>query len=232
MPQHHPLGRVESDRKLSQLPCPRARYSELSELHPEIAGVRTQVAPHYVNAEYDGFARYARLDGSPLRTLPAVPWADFAHQKYVLVMDGTTAAAKLAKALATGAVVLLPNSSYEQWFEPELVAWKHFVPLWQEGIEDIFPRLAFLEANPAVAERIGHEARSFACKHLVPEGRACWWREMVRVYRQSLMTYDVDDALVRLRLQQFPDMLRVTPRNLACVDIDIGPSCLWNRDAV
>jgi len=123
-------------------------------------------------------------------------------------------------------VVLLPESTFEQWFEPDLTPWIHYVPLWEKRAEDIINRLLFLEANPRITESLSRNARTFACTHLTFEGRTCWWLHMAQVSRRHLFTYDVDDALVKKRMTQVT-LVQISKENLVCKEVFGGPHCVW-----
>lgn len=140
--------------------------------------------------------------------------AEFAKAKYVLVTDGQVSAGKLANALALGSVVLRPMSRWEQYFEPALQEYVHFVPVWTDDKDDILAKLEWLEREPELAQRIADEGRRFACHHLTQHARTCFWREAVRRYN-ALMLYRVTDELVEARKREFP-MVRVTPDLIRC----------------
>jgi hypothetical protein len=155
-------------------------------------------------------------------------------------MDGYSSAGKLSGALALGSVVLLPASNYEQYFEPALAPWVHYVPIWISSRDDILGVVTWLQSNPAAAERIAMSGRAFVCHHLTLAGRTCWWKRMAEAYQASLLGYELDDAWFASRRATFGDgMLKLTPDVLACDDegsntwhVNSPPRCVWKGPPV
>lgn len=159
-------------------------------------------------------AEWRRPDGGFVDARPRIPLDEFAKARYVLVTDGQVSAGKLAHALALGSVVLRPASRWEQYFEPALQEYVHFVPVWTHAEDDLLAKVTWLEREPETAARIAEEGRRFACRYLAEHGRACWWLEVVRRYN-ALMAYRVTDTLLAERMRDFP-MLRVTADTIRC----------------
>lgn len=157
---------------------------------------------------------WKRPDGGFVEMRPRIPLDEFAKAKYVLVTDGQVSAGKFANALALGSVVLRPMSRWAQYFESALQEYVHFVPVWTDDKDDLLAKVAWLEREPQLAQRIAEEGRRFACHHLTQHGRNCWWREVVRRYN-DLMDYRVTDELVAERKREFP-MVRVTADLIRC----------------
>ena len=67
---------------------------------------------------------------------PRVNMTSFGEHKYVLSTDGWVAGGKLSQLLATGSVVLKPQSMYRMYYEYFLSPNVHYVPLWQHGLHD------------------------------------------------------------------------------------------------
>ena len=93
-------------------------------------------------------------------------------------------------------------------FEPLLVPYAHYVPLWDEPADadghGVVRRLAWLEAEPDIAQRIAHAGRRFACDVLGPRGRQAMWRSLLQRYSALVRRRGgpaVDNAFVARRLQ-------------------------------
>jgi hypothetical protein len=87
--------------------------------------------------------------------------ARFADYKFALHIDGNTSAAGFFEKFALGCCVLRVESLYEQWFEPRVQAWTHFVPVARD-FSDLTEILTFLMKHPALAERIAQAGYEFA----------------------------------------------------------------------
>lgn len=194
--------------------CPRTYFSYLAQDRKEVAGVALDVGPINLVRQDIATAEWKRPDGGFVEERPRIPLDQFARAKYVLVTDGQVSAGKFANALALGSVVFRPNSRWEQYFEPALVEYVHYVPVWTHSREDLLAKVEWLEREPELAQRIAEEGRRFACHHLTQHGRNCWWREVVRRYNH-LMAYSVTDALVEERKRDFP-MVRVEADTIRC----------------
>jgi hypothetical protein len=87
--------------------------------------------------------------------------ARFADYKFAIHIDGNTSAAGFFEKFALGCCVLRVASVYEQWFEPRLQAWTHFVPV-AADLSDLREVLWFLIKHPALAETIAQAGFEFA----------------------------------------------------------------------
>jgi hypothetical protein len=87
--------------------------------------------------------------------------ARLADYKYALHIDGNTSAAGFFEKFALGCCVLRVESVYEQWFEPRVQAWTHFVPVARD-FSDLTESLTFLIKHPVLAERIARAGYEFA----------------------------------------------------------------------
>jgi hypothetical protein len=216
--------------------CPRTYFTELTERMRNASGaVELDVATMNQLTEDTPAGIYRSSDNKTVKARPPVPLSDFSGSKYVCVTDGIVSAGKLSAALALGSVVLLPASSFSQYFEPALLPWVHYVPIWVDQRDDIIGAVAWLHAHPAAARRIAKAGRAFACRHLVLSGRTCWWKRMAQLYQDSLLGYKLDDAWFAARRDAFgDDMVQLTPDVLVCDAptasqgrVNSPPRCVW-----
>lgn len=89
------------------------------------------------------------------------PMSSLVNSKFALHIDGNAAAAGLMEKLSLGCCVLQVASPYEQWFEPRLTAWEHYVPI-AGDLSDLVEKAEFLVRTPALAERIARNSFDFA----------------------------------------------------------------------
>jgi hypothetical protein len=89
------------------------------------------------------------------------PMDSLVNSKFALHIDGNAAAAGLMEKLSLGCCVLQVASSYEQWFEPRLTAWEHYVPI-AGDLSDLVEKAEYLVRTPALAERIARNSLEFA----------------------------------------------------------------------
>ena len=214
--------------------CPRTYFTELTErMSNSTELVKLDIAT--TNQLIDHYDRqYMSSDNTTVKARGHVPLHMFSDFKYVCVTDGYVGPGKLSAALALGSVVLIPASSYRQYFEAALVPWVHFVPIWVNSRDDILGVVAWLHSNPLAARRIAKAGRTFACSHLGLSGRTCWWKSMATAYREGLLGYELDDAWLESRRAAFgDDMLELTHEVLQCeaqtADLTHNslPSCVY-----
>ena len=85
----------------------------------------------------------------------------FRHHKYALHIDGNTSAAGLFEKMALGCCVLRVASRFEQWIEPRIRPWEHFVPI-AADMSNLVSVMTMLISNPDLGERIAKNAFAFA----------------------------------------------------------------------
>ena len=207
----------EAGKRLQPFPvCQREFFPRLAQKLGRVGNISCDVAP--TNA-------LKRLPDIAAR--PPVSSSDAAVVKYLLITAGITGAGKLPAALASGGVVMLPRSFAHAYYEHALIPYVHYVPLWERGRDDdLTDKLAWLAAEPEEAAAIGEAGRRFACTHLRAEGRAAYWRELLRRYAATVLAYRVDDALLA-RCNASVPLLPVTPATLTCDALQAGNHCRW-----
>jgi hypothetical protein len=118
-------------------------------------------------------------------------WMDmgrFAEHKSALHIDGNASAAGFFEKLSLGCCVLRVESDYEQWFEPRLEPWVHYVPI-AADFGDLREKAGFLLANPALAEKIAKAGFDFALEADQHHEAGLFVRQLaasLNVRRQSL----------------------------------------------
>lgn len=110
--------------------------------------------------------------------------------KYVLHLDGQTCSTRLAHYLGLGFSTFVEQSGYNQHFQEWMEPYKHFVPVWRDGPDDLPEKVEWARAHDREARLIGVRAREFALRHLTRESRDLYWRALLREYG-ALMAYPV-----------------------------------------
>lgn len=217
-------------------PCPRTYFADLARRVGSVAGVKLDIGPTATigpQTAYESWQQeYLGTDGSPVVTRNHLDLSQYGENKYILVSDGVVGAGKFLGALAFGSTVLFPVTSfYKQWFEPALMPWVHYVPVWANARDDVLSLLTWLQANQEDAERIALKGREFVCEHFTFPGRSCWWQTMAQQYRARLLGYALDDAWFEARKAAFKDMTHITDKVLRCSagqrQLNSMPACEW-----
>eukprot|EP00966_Prymnesium_polylepis_P307174 7098342-Prymnesium_polylepis.1 len=172
--------------------CPRKYYWELAQNHSDALDVRLHGKPV---ASGDGHYKYmldAKRAGAGAQQRPPyghsspVSLTNHSRYKYVLDTDGTGRACRFEQLLALGGVVLKAQSRWTAHFSGALVPGEHYLPVYTSSADDVLKTVAYLEANPDVAERIARAGQEFACEHLTLEGRKCTWASVLGTMRGLL----------------------------------------------
>lgn len=123
--------------------------------------------------------RPRKREGDPyLRTIErrSYPKADrltlqqqSSRYKYILTLEGHTAANRLSYELSSGSVVLLAASRWKLWYYRLLKPFVHYVPV-AEDLSDLFERVDWCRANDERCRDIAAAARDFYDRYLGTRG--------------------------------------------------------------
>jgi hypothetical protein len=108
---------------------------------------------------------------------------DHSKYKYVLTFDGHTYGRRTTELMMTQSAILMQQSlfDYREFHYPALVPWHHFVPIYcTAGYCPLASTVDALRANDELAKTIGLAANQFLRTYLSHEGRACYWRLLLR----------------------------------------------------
>lgn len=202
-------------------PCPRTYFADVARRVVTVSGIELDIGPTSTlsnQSTYEPYQlEYLGSDGKPVQIKGKLDLSQYGENKYILVSDGVVGAGKFLGALAFGSVVLFPFSTYyEQWFEPALTPWVHYVPVWADTRDDILSVIGWLQSNPEHAQHIALKGREFACERATFPGRACWWKAMAQQYTDSLLNYELDEAWFSSRKAAFLNSTLVTTDTLPC----------------
>ena len=96
------------------------------------------------------------------------------HYKYIVVIGyELSTTGRLAHALSSGALVLLPKTPFVYRFSARLIPWVHYVPL-SYSSADLIEKLEWLKANDDKAQQIARNAAAFAKSYLRFEDELCY----------------------------------------------------------
>jgi hypothetical protein len=87
--------------------------------------------------------------------------AAFSKYQFALHVDGNASAAGFFEKMALGCCVLRTESKFDQWFEPRVQPWVHYVPVALDG-RDLEEKATFLFHNPDLSEKIARCGFDFA----------------------------------------------------------------------
>ncbi len=147
------------------------------------------------------------INPGTLRTVAPLSYAQQAEFKYIVHIDGHSAAFRLSHELSLGSVVLYVQSAYQLWFTQWLQPWIHYVPV-KADCSDLLDRIRWCKAHDAHCKEIAEHARAFWKEHLSEDRMLDFLQSaLVRLktttgtyaqphYRVSDMQFARQDALV------------------------------------
>lgn len=110
--------------------------------------------------------------------------------RYVLNVEGWGGwADRLEELLATHMAVFVQETQCDQWFEPLLKPFVHFVPF-AHDLRNLPGRVRWANAHPALVQRIVNESVAFSRRYLRRDGLRAYLRVLLRAYARQL-TYKV-----------------------------------------
>ena len=111
-------------------------------------------------------------------------FADLAHWRAVLVLDGFGYATSLAAAMTLGAAVVAPHSLYPMWFEGLLRDGDDVVRV-DPSLDDLSGALRELRTQPERARRLAAAASRRACALFAPAHLASYVRRLLDRYAHA-----------------------------------------------
>ena len=136
----------------------RIRLAVICARHPELFDVKISNIAQVPQPDIEAVGERLRRLGLFAK---GVAMEVFGEYKFSVHIDGNASAASFFEKLTLGCCVLRVPSRFEQWFEPRITPWVHFVPL-AADCSDLLDKVTFLIRNPLLAERIAMAGYRFA----------------------------------------------------------------------
>ncbi|EGD76818.1 hypothetical protein PTSG_08166 [Salpingoeca rosetta] len=113
------------------------------------------------------------------------PIDTFFRNKYLLNIDGTVAAYRLATTLAGTSTLFKQESDYYEHFYNALEPWVHYVPV-ERNLSDLFDRVEYAQQHDDEMQAIARAGREFTRKHLRMPDIYCYHLRALRKYSRLL----------------------------------------------
>ncbi|KAI7844868.1 hypothetical protein COHA_001521 [Chlorella ohadii] len=117
--------------------------------------------------------------------MPRVSHQEAAEYKYVLAVDGATAAYRLAFLMATNSVVLKQVTDKIEWYYGAIHPCEHYFPFWVHNETDVVQLVQQLQGNPdndLTAQHIAANSQAFALTYLSHEYAFWYWQALIDKY--------------------------------------------------
>jgi hypothetical protein len=93
---------------------------------------------------------------------------DQCKYKYILHIDGFTAAWRLCRELFSRSVILKVDSEWVEHYYDKLIPWKHYIPI-KSDLSDLIQRIEWCRINDKICEEIADNAYLFAKENFTKE---------------------------------------------------------------
>lgn len=111
-----------------------------------------------------------------------VPQVEQLQYKYHLLVDGVTATFPGTHwKLLSGSACFKQESDDILYFDCELIAWKHYIPV-KNDLSDLLEKIAWAKTHDAEAKQIGEEGRKFALENLLPDALLLYCSKTLKKY--------------------------------------------------
>jgi protein glucosyltransferase len=110
--------------------------------------------------------------------------------KYLLNLDGHTAAYRLAILLATNSLVLKQESRYLEWYYRSLKPYQHYVPIFNYTLHDLVPQLEWAKAHEDAVQAIIKRANRFAMQYTTMHARLVYVKYAMIAYKRLFADMD------------------------------------------
>jgi hypothetical protein len=104
--------------------------------------------------------------------------AQVARFRYLIDIEGIGYSGRLKYLLHSGRPILIQTRPWQEWFFPQLIAWKHYVPV-KRDLSDLLGVLDRLDADPNLGARIASDALAFACRNLTLGSAVAKWSALL-----------------------------------------------------
>ena len=118
-----------------------------------------------------------------------VPQVEQLQYKYHLLVDGVTATFPGTHwKLLSGSACFKQESNDILYFDRELIAWKHYIPV-KNDLSDLLEKIAWAKSHDAEAKQIGEEGRKFALENLMPDDLLLYCYKTLQKYASLQTTF-------------------------------------------
>jgi len=154
---------------------PRGQLVYQSRLHPDL-----------IDAAFSMYPRKCLVDlvrcEKEMGPQSFVPIRDQLVYKFHLLIDGVTCTFPATHwKLLSGCVPFKQESPDIMYFYPELIAWKHYIPV-RNDLSDLTEKIRWAKEHDQEAQQIALNAREFALTHLAPEQILSYCRSVLVRY--------------------------------------------------
>lgn len=130
---------------------------------PNVGAIHTKIMDKNLYQEFE-----KRFDPSYGYIDHTVSFKDQTNYKYILHIDGFTAAWRMSLEMFSNSVILKVDSEYVEHFYHKLKPWVHYIPI-KADLSDLIQRIIWCRKNDDICKQIAKNAYEFAIENFTPE---------------------------------------------------------------
>lgn len=158
----------------------------------------------------------AQIEGDPvlrdgngsLPVLSRVSMAELPKYKWLLNLDGHTAAYRLANLLAVNSLVLKQHTNMVEYYYRSLRPFHHYVPIFKTSEHDLIPRIEWAMTHEELVKRIISNANHFALTYTTYRARVLYWKYVLLAYKKLIP--DMEDYFRATGQQGYASLSDIT----------------------
>jgi len=141
-----------------------------------------------------GFTAGDDIDGPILPLVPYISTGDYTRFKFILNLDGFTAAYRLSKIMLLNSVVLKEESFRGEYYYRSLKEWEHYIPIYKDNGTDLVDVVREYRQPHRLPDlqRISKNANAFAAKYCCPRARMLYWQRVLVEFKKLFPDMDAE----------------------------------------
>lgn len=126
--------------------------------------------------------------------------------KYILHIDGFTAAWRLSKYMLSYSVILKVDSPWVEHFYNDLKPWVHYIPI-KSDLSDLIQRIAWCRENDDICETIAKNAFQYVIENITKEKMLDYIENVIKNEKDNFDSFDPKNVepSFDIKLKEIPD---------------------------
>jgi len=128
------------------------------------------------------------------------------NYKYILHIDGFTAAWRLSKYMLSYSVILKVDSQWVEHFYNDLKPWVHYIPI-KSDLSDLIQRIAWCRENNSICELIAKNAFQYVVENITKEKMLDYMEKTIKNGNDNFDCYEpkFEEPSFDIKLKEIPE---------------------------
>jgi len=145
----------------------RLKISKIKHIYLDAGITEFNMRPRIFNE--DGKCKIKNINTSNFNIVNSLTPEEQSKYKYVVNIEGHSAAYRLSLELSMGCVILLVDCKYKLWYFDKLVEYVHYVPV-KGDLSDLIEKIEWCRNNDDKCKEIAHNSKIFYDNYLCENG--------------------------------------------------------------